>query len=100
VPKKNRAEYFYSVNTKGVQNILETIYSKGCRNYLMFTTDMIYGKPQYLPVDVYHPQNPFGPYGQSKKAAEKICAEYRKKGMNITIIRPRLINGPGRVGFL
>lgn len=66
----------------------------------MFTTDMTYGKPQYLPVDIEHPQNPFGPYGQSKKACEEICFEYRKQGMNITIFRPRMINGPGRLGIL
>jgi dTDP-glucose 4,6-dehydratase len=53
-------EHFHSVNASGTGNVLETIYGKGCRNYLMFTTDMICGKPQYLPVDVHHPQNPFG----------------------------------------
>ncbi|SCH60521.1 NAD-dependent epimerase/dehydratase family protein [uncultured Bacteroides sp.] len=97
---RNRKEYFYSVNTEGTRNILSTVYEKGCRYYLMFTTDMTYGKPQYLPVDIRHPQNPFGPYGQSKKACEEICFEYRKKGMNITIMRPRMINGPGRLGIL
>lgn len=97
---KDRNEYFFSVNTEGTKNILSVIYEKGCRRYLMFTTDMTYGKPQYLPVDVNHPQNPFGPYGQSKKACEKICYEYRKKGMKITIMRPRMIIGPGRFGIL
>ena len=67
---RDRRNYFFSVNTVGTENILEAIYNKGCRNYLMFTTDMTYGKPQYLPVDIEHPQNPFGPYGQSKKACE------------------------------
>jgi dTDP-glucose 4,6-dehydratase len=100
VPKRKRIDFFYDVNTNGTRNILESIYRKGCRNYLMFTTDMIYGKPHYLPVDIYHPQNPFGLYGQSKKAAEKICVEYREKGMNITIMRPRMISGPGRLGIL
>lgn len=97
---RNRKHYFYSVNFEGTRNLLNTAYDKGCRNYLMFTTDMTYGKPRYLPVDVRHPQNPFGPYGQSKKAAEDICREYRLKGMNITIMRPRMINGPGRLGIL
>lgn len=97
---RDRKTYFFSVNTEGTRNILEAIYEKGCRNYLMFTTDMTYGKPQYLPVDTCHPQHPFGPYGQSKKECEKICFEYRKKGMNITIMRPRMINGPGRLGIL
>lgn len=71
-----------------------------CRHLIQFTTDMIYGRPQYLPVDESHPQIPFGPYGQSKKDAENICRQYRKKGFHITIFRPRMINGPGRLGIL
>jgi dTDP-glucose 4,6-dehydratase len=97
---RNRKEYFFSVNTAGTENLLSVIYEKGCRNFLMCSTDMTYGKPRYLPVDIRHPQNPFGPYGQSKKAAEEICKKYREKGMNITIMRPRMINGPGRLGIL
>lgn len=97
---RDRKQYFFSVNVEGTRNILKVAYGKGCRNYLMFTTDMTYGKPQYLPVDLNHPQNPFGPYGQSKKMAEDICRAYRSKGMNITIMRPRMINGPGRLGIL
>lgn len=97
---KDRKQYFFSTNLVGTENILEVMLEKGCMQYLMFTTDMTYGKPQYLPVDVNHPQNPFGPYGQSKKACEDVCREYRKKGMKITIFRPRMINGPGRLGIL
>lgn len=97
---RDRKTYFFETNTTATRNILETALSKGCKNYIMFTTDMTYGKPQYLPVDTLHPQNPFGPYGQSKKVCEEICREYRQKGMNITIFRPRMINGPGRLGIL
>lgn len=97
---RDREKYFYETNTVATRNILDVAYGKGCMSYIMFTTDMTYGKPQYLPVDVRHPQNPFGPYGQSKKVCEEICREYRKKGMNITIFRPRMINGPGRLGIL
>ena len=97
---KDREQYFQSVNTEGTRNVLEVIHEKGCSNYIMFSTDMTYGKPQYLPVDTKHPQNPFGPYGESKCLAEQICREYREKGMNITIFRPRMIMGPGRAGIL
>ena len=97
---RDRTKYFFSVNKCGAENLLSVSYEKGCGKFLMFTTDMTYGKPQYLPVDINHPQNPFGPYGKSKKAAEQLCREYRKKGMNITIMRPRMIVGPGRLGIL
>ena len=97
---KNRKDYFFNTNFVGTKNLLEVMEVKNCRQYLMFTTDMTYGKPQYLPIDVKHPQNPFGPYGMSKKACEDLCREYRKKGFKITIFRPRMINGPGRLGIL
>lgn len=97
---RDREKFFFSVNAVGARNILEVFTTKGCSKFLMFTTDMTYGKPQYLPVDTKHPQNPFGPYGQSKKACEQACFEYRKKGADITIMRPRMITGPGRMGIL
>lgn len=97
---RDRKTYFFETNTGATRNILEAAYNKGCSNIILFSTDMIYGKPLYLPVDTKHPQNPFGPYGQSKKVCEEICREYRKKGLNITIFRPRMIVGPGRLGIL
>lgn len=100
VPRKNRSDYFFETNTAGAENILRASYEKGCRNVIQFTTDMVYGKPQYLPIDTSHPQKPFGFYGQSKVKLEKICKEYRDMGMNITIFRPRMIIGPGRLGIL
>jgi dTDP-glucose 4,6-dehydratase len=100
VPDKNTYEYFFETNAQGTKNILDFIVSSGGRKFIQYTTDMIYGKPLYLPVDIHHPQIPFGPYGQSKKASEDICREYRKKGLDITIFRPRMIIGPGRLGIL
>lgn len=100
VPRKGRNEYFSNTNTKGVANILRWMEQHGATHFVQYTTDMTYGKPQYLPVDTKHPQVPFGPYGQSKKNAEDICREYREKGFHISIFRPRMINGPGRLGIL
>ncbi|MDR3113906.1 MAG: NAD(P)-dependent oxidoreductase [Treponema sp.] len=98
--RRNTQEYFFDANTQGTKNILDFLVSAGGRKFVQYTTDMIYGKPQYLPIDIHHPQIPFGPYGQSKKASEDICREYRKKGIDITIFRPRMIIGPGRLGIL
>ena len=100
---RNRHDYFFNTNTVGTKNILTAMSEKGCKKLIQFTTDMTYGKPQYLPVDINHPQNPFGPYGESKKACEELCREFRNStggGINICIFRPRMINGPGRLGIL
>lgn len=100
VPRRGREEFFFSVNARGAENILGAALGKGCRRCLMFSTDMVYGKPLYLPVDAAHPQNPFGPYGRSKKECERICRVFRGRGMDITVMRPRMIIGPGRLGVL
>lgn len=100
VPKKHRQEFFEEVNVQGTENILKKMLADGAKNMVFFSTDMVYGKPQYLPVDTKHQKQPFGYYGRSKMKAEKICEDYRAKGINITIFRPRMIIGKGRFGIL
>lgn len=100
VPKVGRDDFFFSVNYKGTENILTAMKRCGCHKMIYFSTDMTYGKPQFLPVTVNHQQKPFGPYGSSKKASEDLCRKYRAEGFNITIFRPRMILGPGRLGIL
>lgn len=100
IPKRNRRQYFEEVNCIGTANVLEHLSRQGSRNLIYFSTDMVYGKPQRLPVDINHDRKPYGPYGQSKKKAEDLCKLYRDRGINITIFRPRLIIGPGRLGVL
>jgi len=97
---KNRHDFFFETNVGGAENILKVAFKKGVLKGVFFSSDMVYGPPLYLPVDTKHSLNPVGPYGASKKQCENICQEYRKKGMKITIFRPRMINGPGRLGIL
>jgi dTDP-glucose 4,6-dehydratase len=61
---------------------------------------MVYGPVTTVPQDETHPVGPFGWYGMSKLASEMLCVEYRERGVDITIFRPRLIIGPGRRGIL
>jgi dTDP-glucose 4,6-dehydratase len=100
LPRRKRRQYFWSVNHIGVANLLEELKERGCRKLVYFTTDMVYGQMKENPRDEGHPREPLGPYGESKKASEDLCASYRKEGINITIFRPRLIIGPGRLGIL
>jgi dTDP-glucose 4,6-dehydratase len=44
--------------------------------------------------------SPLGEYGASKAAAERFAEEWRTRGLDISIFRPRLIIGPGRLGIL
>ena len=100
VPKSQRKEFFWSVNYHGTKNLLEYMNEGDCRKVIYFTTDMVYGHTKTTPRYEDHSREPLGPYGESKLASEKLCESYREKGMNITIFRPRMIVGPGRLEIL
>ena len=74
--------------------------ARGATKLVHFTSDMIYGHAKTAPVTEEHPADPLGEYGKSKLATEHLCQRYRDNGMRITIFRPRLIIGPGRLGIL
>lgn len=100
LPRWRRRDYFWSVNYYGTKNILDYMRARDCWRMVHFTTDMVYGHMKTPLVDESHPQEPLGPYGGSKKASEELCAAYRSQGFHISIFRPRLIIGPGRLGIL
>src|ERR1700680_2522467 len=99
IPRFGRNDFFDRVNVAGTRNILDWMERSHCRNMVYFSTDMVYGLPDAIPVNTEHPRRPLGPYGQSKKLAEDICVDARKRGFRITVFRPRLIIGPGRLGI-
>jgi nucleoside-diphosphate-sugar epimerase len=39
-----------------------------------------------------------GPYGQAKIEAERLCSEFRARGLCVTILRPKSFVGPERLG--
>ena len=99
-PRAKRQEFFWPVNYHGVENLLRLMRARGCNRLVHYTTDMVYGHAQKVPVTEDHPKAPLGEYGLSKLKTEELCQDFRDKGMNITIFRPRLIIGPGRLGIL
>jgi dTDP-glucose 4,6-dehydratase len=100
VRRAERHDYFWSVNYHGTENVLREVHARGTRKVVYFTTDMVYGHTRTVPKREDHPRMPVGPYGASKVASEDLCAAYREQGLGITIFRPRLIIGPGRLGIL
>ncbi len=99
--RAKRYEFFWPVNYFGAGNIMTAIDRAGASRLVQFTTDMIYGHTVgEPPQDEDQPVSPLGEYGKSKAATEEMAAEWRSRGMNISIFRPRLIIGPGRLGIL
>ena len=98
--RSKRWQFFWPVNYYGAENIMKATAKSGANRLVQFTTDMIYGHTIMSPQTEAHPAKPLGEYGKSKWATEQLAAEWRKLGMNISIFRPRLIIGPGRLGIL
>lgn len=101
IKRAERYDYFYSVDYHGAVNVIEAMERAGCDKLVQFSTDMVYG-PLLTPppVRVDHPRHPIGEYSASKMALEDYCLSKRAQGLRVSIMRPRLINGPGRVGIL
>lgn len=98
--RAKRHDFFWPVNYNGTENIIHAMDAAGARNLVHFTTDMIYGHTVYQPMTEDHPVAPLGEYGLSKLKTEELAAQWRERGMNISLFRPRLIIGPGRLGIL
>lgn len=100
LPRKQRPDYFWQALYVGTQNVFDFMQQRSLNNLVYFTTDMVYGRTQQHPRPESHPREPLGPYGEAKYQTELLCEKYREQGFNITIFRPRLIIGPGRLGIL
>jgi len=100
MPRAKRHDFFFPVNTDGTRNILAWMHKAGASRLVHFTTDMVYGHSKTVPQTEDHPCEPLGEYGLSKLVTERMCDDYRKMGMRISVFRPRLIIGPGRLGIL
>ena len=77
---------------KGHLYLLEEMASRKVSHLIYTSTAVVYGKPQYSPIDEKHPlvveeaRKPL--YGIAKAAAEKLCLMYGKgKGSPATIVR-------------
>ena len=98
--RAKRHDFFWPVNVHGTENIIAAMDKAGAQRLVHFTTDMIYGHTVTHPMTEDHPVAPLGEYGWSKQKTEELAAEWRRRGMHISLFRPRLIIGPGRLGIL
>jgi len=100
VPVTRSSKEFWGVNTRGTTNVLEASLDSGVRKVVFVSSSAVYGIPRVTPITETTSLSPLGDYGRSKAAAERVCREFRERGLDISIVRPRTIVGPGRRGIL
>jgi len=93
-----KKETIFNVNVNGTRNILENSLKSKVKRFVFISSTAVYGVPDKHPLYEDDSLIGVGPYGTSKIKGEKLCEAYRKKGLCVSIIRPKTFIGTGRLG--
>lgn len=93
-----KKEDIFSTDVAGTRNLIEEAYKNKIDRFIHISSTAVYGIPDHHPLLENDKLDGVGPYGHAKILAEKVCLEYRNKGMCTPIIRPKSFIGPERLG--
>lgn len=97
--KVNMADRVYTeVNQGGMRKLLELAQQAGVKKVVYCSTQGVHGNIDNPPGDEDSPIKPEDYYQFSKHQGEEVAAEFMAKGMDITILRPTALYGPGDPG--
>lgn len=83
-----------ATNVEGTRTVLDEAQRAGVRRVVHLSTVAVYGR-QGGSLSEADPANPgSSDYGSSKARTEEICAEYGRRGLAITVLRPTIVYGP------
>lgn len=99
LPISRAGREFWEVNVAGTRNVLDAAEEHGVEHVVHTSSSSVFGVPAQLPVVESSPRHALGPYSQSKIEAERICEEFRQRGLRVSIVRPRTTVGAGRLGI-
>ncbi|NCB41121.1 MAG: NAD(P)-dependent oxidoreductase [Clostridia bacterium] len=91
-------EDIFTTDVCGSKNVLEAAKQNSISRVVMISSTAVYGIPDHHPIYEYDQLVGVGAYGKAKIEAEKVCCEYREKGMCVPIVRPKSFIGPERLG--
>lgn len=92
---------FRAVNTEGTRALARQAAAAGVRRLVFVSSIKVLGEstPPLRPFSANHAPNPQDPYGQSKWEAEKALHEISQAtGLQVVVVRPPLVYGPGAGG--
>lgn len=83
------------INVDGTVNLLQAAADHGLERFVMASSSSVYGKPEYLPYDEAHPNEPVSPYGVSKLSAEHAARVFHElHGLPTVSLRYFTVYGP------
>ncbi len=93
-----KKDEIFSTDIEGTQNLIEEAHHEMVERFVHISSTAVYGIPDHHPLAEDDQLIGVGPYGVAKIKAEKVCLEYREKGMCVPILRPKSFIGPERLG--
>lgn len=91
-------EEIKTTDITGTKNVLGVALSLGISRVVHISSTAVYGIPDHHPLKESDMLDGVGEYGKAKIAAERLCEEYRTKGLVVPILRPKSFVGPQRLG--
>lgn len=99
VPLAKDKHAFWSVNYEGTRILLESARDAGVRKIVYTSSSAVFGAPRDGLVTRATLPAPAEEYGRAKLAGEELCRAAAKRGIDVSIVRPRTILGHGRLGI-
>lgn len=93
-----KREDIVSTNVKGTENVLKACLKHKVKRVIYISSTAVYGVPKKHPIIETDPLVGVGAYGETKIEAENLCQRYLKKGLSVTIVRPKTFIGTHRLG--
>ena len=100
VPLAKSKELFWQVNRDGTQILLNAALEARVKKVVYTSSSAVFGVPERNPVTRLTPPAPAEDYGRAKLAAEELCRAANARGLDVSIVRPRTILGPTRMGVV
>ena len=95
------AAYYREVNVEGTRQLLEAAAAAGARRFVHTSTVGVHGDVKNPPADETAPIAPSDIYQETKAEADTMAREFgRANGLEVAIVRPGAIYGPGETRLL
>ena len=101
-PSADPLTEFRKVNTEGTAQLAREAVKAGVRRFVFISSIKVNGEENAAPYTPDSPSSPSDPYGISKWEAEQVLREIEvETGLEVVIVRPTLVYGPGvKANFL
>ncbi len=93
-----KPEDIFSTEVDGTANVLSAALDSSVERVIHISSTAVYGIPDHHPLRETDALQGVGPYGEAKIGAEKVCEDYRARGLGLPILRPKSFIGPERLG--